>query len=501
MLDNLNRVILGKPEAVNLALVALLADGHLLIEDVPGIGKTLLAKALARSLGCTFHRIQFTPDLLPGDLLGTSVYDQSSSAFVFQPGPLFAQVVLADEMNRATPRTQSALLEAMEDRQVSMDGKRTRCRRPFLIVATQNPLRVRGHLSAAESQLDRFMIVCADDLPEPGARAQDTRGVRAARQHAARFRGRANSRKGRRRRGARGACQRAHVGRARGYVLDIVAASRQTSNVGLGLSSRAALALARCARIEAALRGAEFVVPDDVKRVAGPVLAHRLVLSGGSDVSAGRAVVRQVVESVAVPADDRRQSARCAPPCGEPGGRRAGADRRRHLRHRPHDRLGLADGPAVCADRRARSRGVVAAARAPKGPAQSVHATRRDRGRSLTVNAWCRYAQAACRAGWSSPQDHGSRSTDRPRVRSSGSTRASRRAREVVVDVTSAWPLGLVPWRRRLHLRLARPIEVGPAPIDTEVTPPDARGNGETNDRHRDGADGDVVRGPRVRAR
>src|SRR5438270_1961703 len=151
-------VLLGKPEAVQLALVALLSDGHLLIEDVPGIGKTLLAKALARSLGCTFHRIQFTPDLLPGDLLGTSVYHQASASFVFQPGPLFAQVVLADEINRATPRTQSALLEAMSDRQVSMDGQTRPLGPPFFVLATQNPYEFEGTYPLPESQLDRFLM-------------------------------------------------------------------------------------------------------------------------------------------------------------------------------------------------------------------------------------------------------------------------------------------------------------------------------------------------------
>src|SRR5262245_59155589 len=151
-------VLLGKPEGIQLALVALLADGHLLIEDVPGIGKTLLAKALARSLGCTFHRIQFTPDLLPSDLLGTSVFHQSSGQFVFQPGPLFAQVVLADEINRATPRTQSALLEAMSDRQVSLDGQTRPLGPPFFVLATQNPYEFEGTYPLPESQLDRFLI-------------------------------------------------------------------------------------------------------------------------------------------------------------------------------------------------------------------------------------------------------------------------------------------------------------------------------------------------------
>src|SRR5213595_3151519 len=156
--DNVAAVLLGKPEAVQLALVTLLAEGHLLIEDVPGIGKTLLAKALARSLSCSFHRIQFTPDLLPSDLLGTSVFHQASAAFVFQPGPLFAQVVLADEINRATPRTQSALLEAMSDRQVSLDGQTHALGPPFFVLATQNPYEFEGTYPLPESQLDRFLM-------------------------------------------------------------------------------------------------------------------------------------------------------------------------------------------------------------------------------------------------------------------------------------------------------------------------------------------------------
>src|SRR5213595_129507 len=167
--DNVAAVLLGKPEAVQLALVTLLAEGHLLIEDVPGIGKTLLAKALARSLSCSFHRIQFTPDLLPSDLLGTSVFHQASAAFVFQPGPLFAQVVLADEINRATPRTQSALLEAMSDRQVSMDGRTHPLGPPFFVLATQNPYEFEGTYPLPESQLDRFLIRLRLGYPDRAA--------------------------------------------------------------------------------------------------------------------------------------------------------------------------------------------------------------------------------------------------------------------------------------------------------------------------------------------
>src|SRR6516165_7895741 len=170
--NNIASVFLGKPEVIRLALVTLLAEGHLLIEDVPGIGKTLLAKALARSLGCSFHRIQFTPDLLPSDLLGTSVYHQASGSFVFQPGPLFAQVVLADEINRATPRTQSALLEAMSDRQVSLDGQTRPLGPPFFVLATQNPYEFEGTYPLPESQLDRFLMRLRIGYPNRAAEKQ-----------------------------------------------------------------------------------------------------------------------------------------------------------------------------------------------------------------------------------------------------------------------------------------------------------------------------------------
>jgi MoxR-like ATPase len=177
--NNVASVLLGKPEVIRLALVTLLAEGHLLIEDVPGIGKTLLAKALARSLGCTFHRIQFTPDLLPSDLLGTSVFHQGTSAFIFQPGPLFAQVVLADEINRATPRTQSALLEAMSDRQVSLDGQTRPLGPPFFVLATQNPYEFEGTYPLPESQLDRFLMRLRIGYPERDAEKRILTGHRA----------------------------------------------------------------------------------------------------------------------------------------------------------------------------------------------------------------------------------------------------------------------------------------------------------------------------------
>lgn len=292
---NVAGVFLGKPEAVNLALAALLADGHLLIEDVPGIGKTLLAKALAKSLGCTFNRIQFTPDLLPGDLLGTSVYNQSASSFDFRPGPLFAQVVLADEINRATPRTQSALLEAMSDRQVSMDGQTRPLGPPFFVLATQNPHEFEGTYPLPESQLDRFLVRLKLGYPDRAAEKQILAGHRdgepvdrlepvlsveevVALQRAVR-------------------AVRFDEALA-DYLLEIVEATRQHPEIHLGASTRAALALYRAAQARALLDGRAFVVPDDIKRLAGPVLAHRVLLrrsraGSGADFAAVDAIVQQ----------------------------------------------------------------------------------------------------------------------------------------------------------------------------------------------------------------
>jgi MoxR-like ATPase len=288
-------VLLGKPEAVQLALVTLLSDGHLLIEDVPGIGKTLLAKALARSLGCSFHRIQFTPDLLPGDLLGTTVYHQASASFVFQPGPLFAQVVLADEINRATPRTQSALLEAMSDRQVSMDGKTHPLGPPFFVLATQNPYEFEGTYPLPESQLDRFLIRLRLGYPDRAAERLILSGHRE---------GEPVDRLQPVLSGEEVVELQLLVRRIRfddrlsDYLLDLVEATREHSDVRLGGSTRAALALYRASQALALLEGRAYVVPDDIKRLAGPVLAHRLLVRRAAAGSAADAAL-QLVETIA----------------------------------------------------------------------------------------------------------------------------------------------------------------------------------------------------------
>jgi MoxR-like ATPase len=303
---NIASALLGKPEVIRLALVALLAEGHLLIEDVPGIGKTLLAKALARSLSCSFHRIQFTPDLLPSDLLGTSVFHQGTGTFIFQPGPLFAQVVLADEINRATPRTQSALLEAMSDRQVTMDGQSRPLGPPFLVLATQNPYEFEGTYPLPESQLDRFLLRLRIGYPDRTAEKQILVGHRGGEP-----------------------VERLHpvlsaeevltlqqtVRQVRfeetltDYLLDLVAATRKHPDVYLGGSTRAALSLYRAAQALAVVEGRDYVVPDDVKRLAGPVLAHRILPRAarrGTTEDAGEEIVRDVIARTPVPVGSRQ---------------------------------------------------------------------------------------------------------------------------------------------------------------------------------------------------
>jgi MoxR-like ATPase len=297
---NVGRVFLGKPEAVRLALVALLADGHLLLEDVPGVGKTLLAKALARSLGCKFARIQFTPDLLPGDLIGVTIYREKAGTFEFQPGPLFAEVVLADEINRATPRTQSALLEAMSERQVTVDADTRRLGPPFLVVATQNPYEFEGTFPLPESQLDRFLLRLRLGYPDRTAEREiltqhrggepvddlkpviDPAGILALQAHTRTVR----------------------VDPAIAeYVLDLVHATREHPDVALGASTRAALALYRAAQARAVTDGRDYAVPDDVKVLAEPVLAHRLVTRGWTAAGHPDAapVVREILARLKVP--------------------------------------------------------------------------------------------------------------------------------------------------------------------------------------------------------
>ena len=296
--DNLSTVIRGKPEALRLALVALLSGHHLLLEDVPGVGKTLLAKALARSLGGTFRRVQGTPDLLPAELTGVSVFHKDTEQWEFRPGPLFANVVLVDEINRATPRTQSALLEAMEERQITVDGETWGLPEPFFVVATQNPVEHAGTFPLVEAQRDRFGMVVELGHPHRVAERELLLGAGGA--------GSLDD--------LRPVCQPESLSAAvaavrhvhtepaiADYVIDICAGTRQHPDVILGASARASLSLVHAAKAHAALAGRTFVVPDDVQAVATASLAHRLLLAGGSDLPAATAVVRRVLESVPVP--------------------------------------------------------------------------------------------------------------------------------------------------------------------------------------------------------
>ncbi len=273
---SIERVIVGKSDVVRLALVALLCEGHILLEDVPGLGKTTLAKAIARSINCSFRRIQFTPDLMPSDITGINYYNQKLGEFVFREGPLIAQVVLADEINRATPRTQAALLEAMEERQLTVEGVTTRLPSPFLVMATQNPVELEGTFPLPEAQLDRFLVRLKLGYPGEDEEDEILRRFEAANpletlepviDGAELVR-------------LAAALRHLHVEPAvRRYAVQIVQATREDSAFELGASPRGSLALFRTARALAAINGRDYVLPDDVKSMAPYVLPHRLILS------------------------------------------------------------------------------------------------------------------------------------------------------------------------------------------------------------------------------
>jgi MoxR-like ATPase len=301
IVNNVGLVLKGKKNPIELAVVCLLADGHLLIEDVPGVGKTSLAKALSASIDCTWKRIQFTPDLLPSDLIGVSIWSKQREIFEFQEGPLFANIVLADEINRASPKTQSALLEAMEERQITVDGVTRPLPHPFLVIATQNPIEHDGTYKLPESQLDRFLIrmeigypnrQAELDILEPGTGAEATHqlspvvSARDIRDMIA------------------VASQVSMVEPLKNYVIDIAHASRKHPQVSLGLSPRAMVQLARAVRALAASRGRDYSTPDDVKELAVPVLAHRLVLrhTNRSHQMTSSDVIQEILTTVPVPA-------------------------------------------------------------------------------------------------------------------------------------------------------------------------------------------------------
>jgi MoxR-like ATPase len=300
----LGRVVIGAQTSVRALTIALVARGHVLVQGVPGLGKTLLAKALARALGGEFKRIQGTADLMPSDIIGVHVFDEAQRAFVFRPGPLFADVVLVDEINRAGPKTQSALLEAMEERQVSVERSAWQLPPDFLVIATQNPREFEGTYPLPESQLDRFMLRIDMDYPARAAEADILArygGVLTAAQAVlAEVAVLERTLLGE----ARDEVERIHVSAALlSYVLDLAQASREHARLTLGLSTRGALALLKAARIAAGLRGGDFVTPDDVKEAAVWVMAHRLVLTpeaaleGASDIE----VVRSLLAETPVP--------------------------------------------------------------------------------------------------------------------------------------------------------------------------------------------------------
>ena len=299
-------MIVGKREVIDVLLVALLCRGHVLVEDVPGVGKTLLARSLATVVGCGFRRVQFTPDVLPSDVTGSSVFDQRTAEFEFRPGPIFTSVLLADEINRATPRTQSALLEAMEERQVTVDGRTSPLPEPFIVLATQNPIELEGTFPLPEAQLDRFLVRVAPGYPSVDE--EDAMLRRFAREdpsdHLARLAPVTSP-------ADIVALQhvRAEVDVAesvRGYLLAVVRATRADQRVALGASPRAALALHRAVQARALLEGRGFALPDDVKTLAAAVLAHRIVLHPEARLrgEVPETVVADVLRAVPVPVED-----------------------------------------------------------------------------------------------------------------------------------------------------------------------------------------------------
>jgi MoxR-like ATPase len=304
LVSNVERVIQGKREQIHLALVCLMAEGHLLIEDVPGVGKTSLAKAIARSIGGTCHRIQFTPDLLPSDVTGVSVWNRVSGEFEFRPGGVFANVVLADEINRASPKTQSALLEAMEERQVSVDAHTYALPAPFMVIATQNPIELEGTYPLPEAQLDRFLMRIPMGYPSRDAELSILESQGARTHTADDLQPVAHA--------TDVADASAMVGTVhfadelRDYVLDLVDASRRHADLMLGVSPRGSLAVQRAARSLAASHGRSFVIPDDVKRVFPSVVEHRVMLAPDAQlrgVTSGD-VVGAILGSVPVPGAD-----------------------------------------------------------------------------------------------------------------------------------------------------------------------------------------------------
>ncbi len=309
IIANLEKVIVGKSASVELVVIGLLCQGHVLIEDVPGVGKTMLARSLAKSLDCTFNRIQFTPDMLPSDVTGVSIFNQQKRKFEFRPGPIMGQIILADEVNRATPKTQAALLEAMEEHQVTVDGVTHPLPAPFMVLATQNPIEYEGTFPLPEAQLDRFLLRVRLGYPSISEEmrileAQQVKHPIEALQSVVAIKELLS---------AIGAIRRVYVSPIiQRYIIDLVGRTRQSSDVYLGASPRGSLSLFRASQARAALNGRDHVLPDDVKALAIPVLGHRIIVSPAArlrELSADR-IVQEVIYSAPVPGGDFQSGAK-----------------------------------------------------------------------------------------------------------------------------------------------------------------------------------------------
>jgi len=301
--ENVSRVIVGKDDVIELVTIALLTGGHVLLEDVPGTGKTVMAKTLAKSVDGDFKRIQFTPDLLPSDVTGLNIFNQQKAAFEFREGPAFTNILLADEINRATPRTQSALLECMEEKQITIDGETRRLPSPFFVIATQNPVEIQGTFPLPEAQLDRFLLKLNVGYPEGDDAKilidrfindnpiEDIKPVATVDEIL----------------DAQKSYSKAHVSDAvRGYIAKLVEETRRGVNVALGVSPRGMLAMLRAAQAAAVISGRDYVLPDDVKRLAVPVFCHRIILTSGAGLGSSKTVelVRRIINDVPAPTED-----------------------------------------------------------------------------------------------------------------------------------------------------------------------------------------------------
>lgn len=300
IIDNVSQVIIGKRNEIRLTVLGLLCQGHILIEDVPGVGKTMLARALARSIGASFSRIQFTPDMLPSDVTGVSVFNQQTREFEFRPGPIMSQIVLTDEINRATPKTQAALLEAMEERQITVDGHTYALEEPFLVIATQNPIEYEGTFPLPEAQLDRFMLRIHLGYPSP----QEEIAMLDSQQYQHPLIGLTQVVSVEELLAAQRAVRDVYLNHdIKSYIVNLVTMTRQHPDVYLGASPRGALALYRAAQARAAVIGRDYVIPDDIKALAEPTLAHRIIVGPNARIKniSASSIVHGLLAVVPVP--------------------------------------------------------------------------------------------------------------------------------------------------------------------------------------------------------